>query len=103
MTYCVLVLLCLLFPHLVHATEPVDTLQFGLIRIGMSEAEVRKRLGQPAQILRQSRPAAKVHTPHDTVPRKKGQYTYVYPGNSQIMDTFITFENGVVVDKVKRR
>jgi hypothetical protein len=103
MTYRVLVLLFLLFPILVHATEPVDTLQFGLIRIGMSEAEVRRRLGQPAHILRQPRPAGKVHTPHDMAPRKKRQYTYVYPGTSQIMDTFITFEKGVVVDKAKRR
>jgi hypothetical protein len=103
MQYCVLVLLFLLFPHLVHATEPVDTLQFGLIRIGMSEAEVVKRLGKPVQILRKPSPAVKVYTPHDPVVRKKRQYTYVYPGTSQIMDTYITFEKGVVVDKVKRR
>jgi len=103
MQYCVLVLLFLLFPHLVHATEPVDTLQFGLIRIGMSEAEVVKRLGKPAHILRKPRTADRVHTPHAMAPRKKRQYTYVYPGNSQIMDTYITFEDGVVVEKVKRR
>ena len=103
MQYYVLVLLFLLVPRLVHATEPVDTLQFGLIRIGMSEAEVVKRLGKPAQILRKPSPASKVYPPPDPVVRKKRQYTYVYPGNSQIMDTYITFEKGVVVDKVKRR
>lgn len=103
MQYYVLVLLCLLFPCLVQAAEPVDTLQFGLIRIGMAEAEVVKRLGKPAQILRKPSPAAKVYPPPDPVVRKKRQYTYVYPGNSQILDTYITFEKGVVVDKVKHR
>lgn len=103
MQYYVIVLLFLLFPRLVHATEPVDTLQFGLIRIGMSEAEVVKRLGKPAHILRKPSPASKVYPPPDPVVRKKRQYTYVYPGNNQIMDTYITFEHGVVVDKVKRR
>ena len=66
--------------------QPVDTLQFGLIRNGMTEQEVSRRLGKPAQV---------VYVP--TVFR----YAWVYPGTPQIMRTPIYFENGVVVDKKK--
>jgi hypothetical protein len=37
---------------LVVAQQPVDTHQFGLIQYGMTEAEVRQRLGPPAKMTR---------------------------------------------------
>lgn len=96
-----LVLLTILLPLLAHASEPVDTFQFWMIRDGMSETDVLKHLGQPAQISEVAKSSVIVHTLQGTALREKRRYTYFYPGTSQIMHTYITFEDGVVVDKVR--
>ena len=101
---CLLPLLsCLLLSHLALASKPVDTNQFGFIDLGMSEAEVIQRLGEPARVLGERRTLGKVHTPNGIKFREKRHSTYYYPGTSQIMDTYIMFEDGQVVKKLKRQ
>ena len=97
-------LVCLLvfLPLLAHASEPVDTNQFGFISNGMSEAAVIQRLGEPDEVREEPRLLVQVSPPgQPKVLREKRRYTFVYPGNQQIMDTYIRFEDGVVVGKVK--
>ena len=96
-------LICLLLSRLALASEPVDTNQFGFIDTGMSEAEVLKRLGEPARVLGEPRIRVKVHTPNGIVYRERRRYTYYYPGTPQIMDTYIMFEDGQVVKKEKKQ
>jgi hypothetical protein len=84
-----------------HPSEPVDPSQSGLVSIGMSEAEVVNRLGPPGMISEQPRTPVQVSTPSGIEFREKRRYTFYYPGTSQMRDMLITFEDGVVVDKVK--
>lgn len=104
--WCLLLLLiCLLLSRLALASEPVDTHQFGLIPTGMSEAEVIKRLGEPALVLEEPRTQVKVRTPNGIEFREKRRYAYYYPGypgTAQIRDTYITFEDGQVVKKLQK-
>src|SRR5262245_7150706 len=83
--------------------QPVDTLQFGTIQNGMSEAEVVKRLGEPAQVIEEGRTRRRVPGLASTTWVETHQYTYYYPGTRQIMATYITFVNGYVVGKRKVR
>jgi len=94
-------LLVFLLPCLAHASESVDKFQFWQIRPGMSETDVVLSLGQPAKITEAAQSSEIVHTIKGTELRPRRRYTYIYSGNSQGMDTYITFENGVVVDKVR--
>jgi len=80
--------------------KPVDTSQLTLVSNGMSEAEVIQHLGPPGIIAEQPRMQVRVPTPNGVEFREKRRYTYYYPGTSQVVDTLITFEDGVVV-KVK--
>jgi hypothetical protein len=88
---------------LVASAEPVDTRQFGFIKVGMSEREVLQRLGKPDDTVVTGRSFVPVAGPgrRELVEVKK--YAHVWFGNGQIMDTVIRFENGVVVqaDKVR--
>lgn len=86
-----------------HPSTPVDTSPFDLISTGLSEAEVIQRLGPPAMVSEQPRMSVTVPTPSGVEFREKRRYTYYYPGTSQRMDMLITFEDGVVVDKVQGR
>lgn len=96
-----LALLIITLPLLAHAAEPVDRFEFDMIRDGMSETDVLKHLGQPAKISEVAQSAGIVHTLRGTELREKRRYTYIYPGTSQGADTYITFENGVVVHKAR--
>lgn len=81
--------------------QPVDTLQFGLITDGMSEAEVLKRLGEPARIIDGPRTMTRVHTLGSTSWVESHRYTYYYPGTAQVFASYITFADGYVVGKRK--
>lgn len=83
------------------STTPLDTKTFGLLTVGMSEATVRARVGEPDDItdkgmqlvggIGRGRVAVKeVHTT-----------TWAYFGDSQILDSFLTFADGILVSKEK--
>ncbi len=78
---------------LVAAQQAIDTHQFGLIQHGMTEEEVRQRLGPPAKISTGS-----YLTEAGTVEIGR---QYHYPGNRQVLPTAIIFAGGRVVKKEK--
>jgi hypothetical protein len=83
--------------------QPVDTRQFGTIQNGMSEAEVVKRLGEPARVIEEARTMRRGPGLASTTWVETHQYTYYYPGTRQTMATYITFVDGYVVGKRKVR
>lgn len=96
-------LICLFLSRLALASEPVHTNQFGFIATGMAETEVIQRLGEPALVLEEPRTMVQVRTPNGIEFREKRRYTYYYPGTTQILDTYIMFEDGQVVKKLQKR
>lgn len=85
-----------------HPSAPVDTSQGAMISTGMSETKVIQRLGPPGMMTEQPRTPMQVPLPNGVEFREKCRYTYYYPGTLQSIDLLITFEDGVVVDTVKR-
>jgi hypothetical protein len=100
-----LLILLLTFAAYAQTSRPVDTLQFGLLDLGMSMAEVRARLGPPAHI--------KTETRTVLVPRRDGfcwqrhkrdaplydvrmtEYErWYYPEGGGNMATVLEFRNG---------
>ena len=82
-------------------SEPIDTRQPALIHPGMTEAEVVQRLGPPVLITEQPSAPVQVPTPTGIEFREKRRYTYYYLGPSQELDTLITLEDGVVINRDK--
>ena len=78
---------------LVAAQQPVDTHQFGLIQLGMTEEEVLQRLGPPAKITR-----GPYLTEAGTLEIGR---QYHYPGTGRILPTVIIFAGDRVVKKEK--
>ena len=81
--------------------QPVDTHQFGAILNGMSEAEVVKRLGEPARVIEEARTTRRTRRLEGSTWIETHQYTYYYPGTRQTLATYITFVDGYVVGKRK--
>lgn len=82
-------------------SRPVDTLQYGNLSFGMTEAAVVRQLGPPDTI--HTRPRVFVRrVPYGPLVEVI-TVIYVYAGGGRLMDTYLTFENGVLVDKAKRR
>lgn len=83
--------------------SPVDTRQFGMLSLGSSERNVLEKLGEPGEVVQDAQTFVRVRRPGGGVElREKRRYAWVYPGNNQIMDTILTFEDGELVHKVKR-
>jgi hypothetical protein len=85
------------------AQKPVDTHQFGLIQRGMTEPEVRTRLGPPARTT-----VGAVTDQYGQLVRNRhgeivGGRRYHYPGSRSTLPTVIMFVDGRVVGKVKGR
>ena len=84
-----------------HAADRVDAFQYQAIHIGMREAEVRLALGAPAHISEPAQSSVLVPTLRGTERRETRRYTYRYPDATQPVDIYLTFADGVVVDKTK--
>src|SRR5215831_17701028 len=81
--------------------QPVDTRQFGAILNGMSEAEVVKRLGEPARVIEEGWTTRRARRLEGSAWLETHQYSYYYPGTRQTLATYITFVDGYVVRKRK--
>ena len=109
---------CFLMGFLLGAEgDPVDTLQFGNLQRGMSESEVLMRVNIPDYRLdcglkeytyergvqtERERPRHYHH--HDNPSFRVRCEVWVYRGgNTGILTTYLTFENGVLTEKIKRR
>jgi len=79
---------------------PLDTKQFGMLTLGMSEATVLARVGEPdaitddgTQIVGRGFRNVNLKEVH--------KYTWVYYGDSTTLDSFIHFADGVIISKEK--
>ncbi len=83
------------------ASAPVNTRQFGLLQLGMSDNEVLRCLGPPATI-NDAGERAVGGFPHGTRIRRivRGEIWY-YAGTSRVEATSLEFFNGVLVRKTK--
>lgn len=76
----------------------VDTVQYGHIRPGMTQAEVLERLGRPDRVQETERRVYRKGRKR-IVKRKRLIYQGVNPASGQKIVTTILIENGKVVDK----
>ena len=85
----------LLFPLLIHTAEPepIDTLPFGLISMGMSESEVQRRLAPPAGVLDDAKTYVKVRT---------SQGTTEFPRRGSVADPAPTPNTGLLAPREAR-
>jgi hypothetical protein len=91
--------------------RPVDTLQFGLLQLGSSQAEVQQRLGPPAHIETETRQywvpvydrfdQRKRHDAPRYVMRTLEIERWYYPGTRQLQATLLEFRNGRLHSKDK--
>ena len=80
-------------------SEPVDTRVFGLLSLGTSDQDILKTLGQPDQIIPQ--PTRFIRSGRDFVETKTT--VWVYAGGCCNIPTRLTFQNGTLVSKDKKR
>jgi hypothetical protein len=93
------------------AARPVDTLQFGLLQLGSSQAEVERRLGPPARVETATRSALvpvrdRDRRRHDApayVTRTTDYAWWYYPEGGGSMATVLEFRNGELYSKDKYR
>jgi hypothetical protein len=91
--------------------RPVDTLQFGLLPLGSSQAEVERRLGPPAHVRADTRtvlvPVRRRHDRrHDApayVPCTTEYEWWYYPEGGGSMATVLEFRDGYLYAKDKYR
>lgn len=96
-TTCLLIALLSAIAALAQPVAPVDTRQLALIRPGMSQAEVRRRLGDPAEVVDLG---YREYTDYNRRYRSKTTRMthlekWIYPGNYSYGPAGIVFENGV--------
>jgi hypothetical protein len=97
--------------HAQDAARPVDTLQFGLLLLGSSQAAVARRVGPPARVETDTRTllvpvrGRRRHT-HDApayVVRTTEYEWWYYPAGSGSMATVLEFRDGALYAKDKYR
>lgn len=103
---------CVAAAALAQPSRPVDTLQFGLLDLGMSTAEVHRRLGPPAHVEATTRTALvpvrdrfarRKHDAPAYVVRTTEIEWWYYPGGSGMQETRLEFRNGYLWSKDKYR
>jgi len=80
---------------------PLDTKQFGLLTIGMSEATVKARVGQPDEVTDEGVQLVGGMGLGRVRVKEVHKYTWTYYGDSGTLDSFIHFADGVVISKEK--
>ena len=84
------------------AFKPVDTHQFGLLRLGSSQAEVKRLLGPPKKRTTHGKKSRLVRLHGRFEKRKVRLETWHYPGTNRILPTQLTFYDGVLAAKDKQ-
>lgn len=82
------------------SSNPIDTNRFGALNMGMSEATVRAKVGDPDEVIDEGsqivgRGYGRVNL------REVPRYAWVYYGDGQILDTHLHFAGGQLVAKEK--
>jgi hypothetical protein len=80
----------------------VNTRQFGLLQLRMTDFEVLQRLGQPAAITAVGSPASGSPSPLRVI-RVVGGEAWYYPGSGAVPPTRLEFSHGLLVHKQRLR
>jgi hypothetical protein len=85
--------------------EPIDTLQFGLLRPGMTQQEVTARVGEPDAVTELGRVATVSRDLHgrNVIIREQVREAWEYVGTRLVMAVRLIFVNGRLAEKVKSR
>lgn len=101
MGHILLIVFCALFLDVMQITaEPIDTNQFGFLREGANIPEIVSRVGEPDEVLVLRKELRLVRA---GVLREVVTYRWIYRGDSTLMRSILTIENGILIGKTKVR
>jgi hypothetical protein len=87
--------------HRSQTPRPVNTHQFGLLKIGSSKAAVLRELGPPSDKAREGKKERMVHLKGRYVQRRVKIETWYYPGSNRLRPTRLVFYDDLLGEKDK--
>jgi Domain of unknown function (DUF4124)/Protein of unknown function (DUF2845) len=82
-------------------SQPVNTHKFGLLSIGSSQDEVKRRLGPPAKRVTHGKQKRIVQVDGRFMRRPVRVESWYYPGTSRLLPTHLVFYDGKLAEKNK--
>ncbi len=83
--------------------RPIDTHQFGLLKIGTHKKEVLRLIGPPKERVKEGKQRRLVQFNGYFAERKVKVETWHYPGTNRVQPTRLVFYNGQLAEKDKGR
>jgi Domain of unknown function (DUF4124)/Protein of unknown function (DUF2845) len=84
-------------------SQPVSTHKFGLLSIGSSQDEVKRRIGPPAKRVTHGKQKRMVQVGGRFMRRPVRVESWYYPGTSRLLPTQLVFYDGKLAEKNKGR
>ena len=84
-------------------SQPVSTHKFGLLSIGSSQDEVKRRIGPPAKRVTHGKQKRMVQVGGRFMRRPVRIESWYYPGTSRLLPTQLVFYDGKLAEKNKGR
>jgi hypothetical protein len=82
-------------------SQPVNTHKFGLLSIGSSQDEVKRRIGPPAKRVTHGKQKRMVQVGGRFMSRPVRVESWYYPGTSRLLPTHLVFYDGKLAEKTK--
>ena len=82
-------------------SQPVNTHKFGLLSIGSSQDEVKRRIGPPAKRVRHGKQKRMVRDGGRFIRRRVRIESWHYPGSGRLLPTHLVFYDGKLAEKNK--
>jgi Domain of unknown function (DUF4124)/Protein of unknown function (DUF2845) len=82
-------------------SQPVNTHKFGLLSIGSSQDEVKRRIGPPAKRVTHGKQKRMVQVGGRFMHRPVRVESWYYPGTSRLLPTHLVFYDGKLAEKNK--
>ncbi|MDH3601154.1 MAG: DUF4124 domain-containing protein [Candidatus Tectomicrobia bacterium] len=84
-------------------SQPVNTHKFGLLPIGSSQAEVKRRIGPPEKREKHGKQKRMVDVGGRFIHRRVRVESWYYPGSGRLLPTHLVFYDGKLAEKNKGR
>jgi hypothetical protein len=84
-------------------SQPVNTHKFGLLSIGSSQDEVKRRIGPPAKRVTHGKQKRMVQVGGRFMRRPVRVESWYYPGTGRLLPTHLVFYDGKLAEKNKGR
>ena len=84
-------------------SQPINTHKFGLLSIGSSQDEVKRRIGPPAKRVTHGKQKRMVQVGGRFISRPVRVESWYYPGTSRLLPTHLVFYDGKLAEKNKGR